>query len=67
MRVVFISGPQGSGKTSLVPKYTKSLGFSRINRDTEGSKMDKLFPKFEKMLKNGEDAVQQRIVGHGLI
>jgi len=57
VRVVFISGPQGSGKTSLVPKYTKNLGFSRINRDTEGSKMDKLFPKFEKMLKNGEDVV----------
>lgn len=55
-RVVLISGPQGSGKTSLVPKYLNQ-GFSRLNRDTIGTKMIALYPMLEKMLQNNEDVV----------
>lgn len=55
-RVVFISGPQASGKTSLVSKYT-DMGFERLNRDTEGGKMQKLLPMLEKHLGNGKNVV----------
>lgn len=56
MKVVLISGAQGSGKSSLVPVYEKQ-GFARLNRDTEGGKMTSLLPKMEQHLKDGNSVV----------
>ena len=56
--VVFICGPQASGKTSLVPEYT-NRGYVRLNRDSQGknAKMSKLLPMMEEALSKGQDIV----------
>ena len=56
MKVVLISGPQGSGKSTITKQYL-DLGYSRINRDTEGVKMVKLYSKLDEFLLKGNNVV----------
>ena len=47
--VVLIMGIQGAGKSSRVEAY-QAAGYSRLNRDILGGKLDDLLPKLEALL-----------------
>lgn len=50
--VVLLMGIQGAGKSELVEAY-EAAGYSRLNRDVLGGKLDDLVPELERLLADG--------------
>jgi HAD superfamily hydrolase (TIGR01662 family) len=55
-QVVLLCGYQGSGKSTLVSKYT-ARGFERLNRDLRGGTLDGLLPHMEIMVRARKSVV----------
>lgn len=54
--VVLLMGIQGAGKSQLVESYVEH-GYTRLNRDLAGGKLDDLLPELEQHLAGGERRV----------
>jgi HAD superfamily hydrolase (TIGR01662 family) len=54
--VVILMGIQGAGKSQMVAHYVEK-GYTRLNRDTEGGRLDDLVPRLSDLLAAGQKRV----------